>query len=93
MCIDTFCDARSGVAQNHPDGCLIDFRPVKERGQGMTALMRRMLHPDCLHSLIPEPPEAVIGWEWADCPGLFPLREYAQNAVMDGDFTNPSGRL
>ena len=93
MCVDSFGDARPGVPQNHPDGGLVDFCPVKQGSQGMTALVRCVLHPDGVHGFIPEPSEAVIGAAWADSPGCFTLREHVQDTMMDGDFTNPGGCL
>lgn len=66
MCVGPFSDARPGVPKNHPDGCLADLRTVKERGQGVAALMRCVLQPYLLHGLVPEPTETVVGLTWAD---------------------------
>lgn len=89
----SLCDTRSGVSQNHPDSCLTDLRTVKERGQGVAALMRCVLHFDLPHGLVPEPTEAVIGGAGADDARRFPFCEYPQDTVMDGDFTDPGGCL
>ena len=93
MRVDSFGDARPGVSQNHPDGGLINLRPVKQCSQGMAALVGCVLHSDGVHGFIPEPTEAVVGAAWADYPGLFPLREHAQDKVMDGNLSDSGSCL
>lgn len=93
MRVDGFCHASPGVTQYHFDAGVIDPGGVEQAGQRMTALVGRVLHSDGVHGFIPEPTEAVVGGAWADCPGCFTLREHVQDAMMDGDFTNPGGCL
>ena len=93
MCVNPFGDSGSGVPKNHPDGGFVYLCTVKQGSQGMAALVGRVLHPDGVHSFIPEPTEAIVSGAWADYSGLFPLRKHIQDAMMDGDFTDPGGCL
>ena len=60
MRIDSLCDASPGVAEYHFDDRVIDSGRVEQRGQGMPALVRGVMHRQPLHRPVPSAPEGIV---------------------------------
>mgnify|MGYP007036971258 CR=1 FL=1 len=60
MRIDSLRDASPGVTEYHFDDRVVDSGRVEQRGQGMPALVRRMMHRQPLHRPVPAAPEGII---------------------------------
>ena len=101
MRVDALCDVAAGMAEDTSFCCLVRTGIIKQRGHGMSAVVRRVtfgtdeMHdrpPDCAVPAIVVRPSRIIADKritWASHAGFY---EWC-DSVLDGDDADASGGL
>lgn len=63
---------------------------IEQRGQGMPALVRSVMHRQLLHRPVPAAPEGIIGISRTDDLLPLPCGQEGEYPLTDGYFTHPS---
>ena len=93
MRIDGLRDTSPGVTEYHFDDRVIDSGRIEQRGQGMPALVRSVMHRQPLHRPVPTAPEGIIGISRTDDLLPLPCGQEGEYPLTDRYSTHAGLRL